>query len=114
MSNCVVGSGGGGMPLCVVTKHGVECYNHLAHHCDDDDFGLFAGGGEALREGFERRIVSARAQSGNVEDVSHGHAPPVDTSMPFKLSAIEVVRCETDQGSDLLAIELAKLGQRGE
>ena len=47
MSNCVVGSGGGGMPLGVVTEHGVEGYNHLAHHGDDDDFGLFAGGGEA-------------------------------------------------------------------
>src|SRR5262245_42454200 len=114
MSNCVVASDDCGTPHAVVTEHGVESYNHLAHHSDDDDFGLFAGSGEALREGFERRIVSARAQSCHVEDVSHGHAPSVDTSMPLKLSAIEVVGCETDQGSDLLAIELAKLGQRGE
>jgi hypothetical protein len=35
------------MPLGVVTEHGVECYNHLAHG-DDDDFGLFASGGEAI------------------------------------------------------------------
>jgi hypothetical protein len=32
MSNCVVGSGRGGMPLGVVAEHGVEGYNHLAHH----------------------------------------------------------------------------------
>jgi hypothetical protein len=32
MSNCVVGSDGGGTPLGVVTEHGVEGYDHLAHH----------------------------------------------------------------------------------
>jgi hypothetical protein len=47
MSNCVVGSEGGGTPLGVVTEHGVEGCNHLAHHSDDDDLGLFASGGEA-------------------------------------------------------------------
>ena len=62
MSNCVVGSDECGTPLGVVTEHGVEGYNHLAHHCDDDDLSLFAGGGEAFGEGFEMRIVSARAQ----------------------------------------------------
>jgi len=51
MSNCVVGSGGSGMPLGVVTEHGVEGYNHLAHHCDDDDLSPFTGGGQALGEG---------------------------------------------------------------
>ena len=45
MSNCVVGSDGGGTPLGVVTEHGVEGYNHLAHRGDEDDFGLFASGG---------------------------------------------------------------------
>jgi hypothetical protein len=113
MSNCVVASGDYGTPLDIVTKHGVEGYNHLAHHCDDDDLSLFAGGGEAFGEGFEMRIVSTRAQSGHVEDVTHGHATPVDTSMSFKLSAVEVIGRETDEGSDLLAIELTELGQRG-
>ena len=62
MSNCVVGSDECGTPRGVVTEHGVEGYNHLAHHCDDDDLGLFARGGEALGEGFESGIVSARTQ----------------------------------------------------
>jgi hypothetical protein len=56
------------MPLGVVTEHGVEGYNHLAHHGDDDDFGLFASGDEGdrrmtpsrhaagLSTGFERRV----------------------------------------------------------
>jgi hypothetical protein len=114
MSNCVVGSGGSGMPLGVVTEHGVEGYNHLAHHCDDDDLSLFTGGGQALGEGFEMRIVSARTQGCHVENVTNGHATPIDTAVSLKLSAIEVVGRETDQGGDLLAINLAEFRQRGE
>jgi hypothetical protein len=38
MSNCVAGLGGG-MPLGAVTERGVESYNHLAHHGNDDAFG---------------------------------------------------------------------------
>jgi hypothetical protein len=63
MSNCVVVSGDCGTPSSVVTKHGVERYNHLAHHRYEDDLGPFASGGEAPGEYFEMRIVSARAAS---------------------------------------------------
>ena len=114
MSNCVVGSGRGGMPLGVVTEHGVEGYNHLAHHRDDDDLGLFASGGEAIGEFFESGVVSACAQGCHVENVTHGHATPIDTAVSLKLSAIEVVGCEADEGGDLLAIDLAELRQHGE
>ena len=100
MSNCVVGSDRGGTPLGVVTEHGVEGYNHLAHHSDDDDLGLFASDGEALGESFESGIVSACAQSCHVENVTHGHATPIDTAVSLKLSAIEVVGCEADEGGD--------------
>ena len=62
MSNCVVGSDECGTPLGVVTEHGVEGHNHLAHHRDDDDLGLFASGGEAIGEFFESGVVSACAQ----------------------------------------------------
>ncbi len=78
MSNCVVASDDCGTPLGVVTKHGVEGYNHLAHYCDDDDLSLFAGGGEAPGEGFERRIVSARAQLRGMELRREGWAPLLD------------------------------------
>src|SRR6516225_1728100 len=60
------------------------------------------------------RIVSTRAQSSHVENISDGHATPVDTSMSFKFSAIEVIGRETDERSDLPAIELTQFGQRGE
>jgi hypothetical protein len=114
MSNCVVGSDGGGTPLGVVTEHSVEGYNHLAHHGNDDDLGLFASGGEALGEGFKSGIVSACAQGCHVENITHGHATPIDTAVSLKLSAVKVVGRETDQGGDLLAIDLAELRQGGE
>jgi hypothetical protein len=106
-SNCVVGSDGGGTPLGVVTKHGVEGHNHLAHHSNDDDLGLFASGGEALGEGFKSGTVSACAQGCHVENVTRRHTTAIDTAVSFELSAIEVVWRETDEGSDLLAIDLA-------
>src|SRR6478672_2384147 len=114
MSNCVVGSGGGGMPLGVVTEHCVEGYHHLAHHGDDDDFGLFASGGETVGEGFESGVVSACAQGCHVKNITHGLATPIDTAVSLKLSAVEVIGRETDQSGDLLAINLAEFRQRGE
>ena len=60
MSNCVVGSGGFGLPGDVVAQHGVEGCDHLAHDGNDDDFGLFVGGGETMVEDFESRIVSGK------------------------------------------------------
>ena len=41
-------------------------------------------------------------ESCHVEDVTHGHATPVDTAVSLKLSAIEVIGRETDQGGDLM------------
>src|SRR5262245_59680451 len=114
MSNCVVGSGHGWMPFGVVTEHSIEGHNHLAHHSNDDDLGLFASGGEALGEVFKSGIVSACAQGCHVENATHGHATPIDTAVSLKLSAIEAVGCETDKGGDLLAIDLAELRQGGQ
>jgi hypothetical protein len=42
----LLASGGFGLPGDVVAQHGVEGCDHLAHDGDDDDFGLFVGGGE--------------------------------------------------------------------
>ena len=65
---------------------------------------------KALRGG----LYTARAQGCHVENVTNGHATPIDTAVSLKLSAIEVVGRETDQGGDLLAINLAEFRQRGE
>src|SRR5262249_60810833 len=88
MSNCVVGSGGGGMPLGVVTEHCVEGYNHLAHHGDDDDFGLFASGGETIGEGFESGVVSACAPGCPVKNITPRAGAPRHTAGPPKVSPV--------------------------
>ena len=102
MSNCGVGSGGFGLPGDVVAQHGVEGCDHLAHDGNDDDFGLFVGGGEATVEDFESRIVSASAQSGHVEHITDWQPTTVDAAMSFEPAAVEVIWGETDEGGDLL------------
>ena len=44
----LLASSGFGLPGEVVAQHGVEGCDHLAHDGDDDDFGLFFGGGETM------------------------------------------------------------------
>ena len=112
MSNCGVGSGGFGLPGDVVAQHGVEGCDHLAHDGNDDDFGLFVGGGEATVEDFESRIVSASAQSGHVEHITDWQPTTVDAAMSFEPAAVEVIRGETDEGGDLLAAHLTELRQQ--
>ena len=98
MSNCVVRSRGSRLPGDVVAQHGVEGCDHLAHDGDDDDFGLFVGGGETMVKDFESRIVSAGAQSCHVEHVTDWQPTTVDAAMSFEPAAVEVIRGETDQG----------------
>src|ERR1700746_1663283 len=102
MSNCVVASDGFGRPGDVVAQLSVEGCEHLAHDGDDDDFGLFVGGGETMVKDFESRIVPASAQSCHVEHVTNWQPPPVDAAMSFEPATVEVIRGETDEGGDLL------------
>src|SRR5262249_57170998 len=54
-------------PKHVVTNHGVERSDHLAHHRPDSDFWRFAGGLQAIVERLERRIPMTRAHRRHVE-----------------------------------------------
>ena len=112
MSNCVVASDGFGLPGDVVAQHSVEGCDHLAHDGDDDDFGLFVGGGETMVKDFESRIVSASAQSRHVEHVTDWQPTTVDAAMSFEPTTVEVIRGETDEGGDLLAAHVAELRQQ--
>ena len=88
MSNCVVGSCGFDLPSGVVAEHGVKGSDHLSHHGDDDNLGLFVCAGETFVECFEGRVVSAGAERRHVEDVSDGHPAAVDAAMSPKFAAI--------------------------
>ena len=110
----LLASGGFGLPGDVVAQHSVEGCDHLAHDGDDDDFGLFVGGGETMVKDFESRIVPASAQSCHVEHVTNWQPTTVDAAMSFKPATVEVIRGETDEGGDLLAADLAELRQQGD
>src|ERR1700686_2949782 len=114
MSNCVVGSGEFRLPSNIVAEHGVKGCDHLSHDRDDDDLGFFVGGGETFVEGFEGWVVSVCAEGSHVEDVTDWHPTTVNTAMPPELAAIEVVRCETDEGGNLLAAHLPEFWQQGD
>ena len=114
MSNCVVGSGGLGLPCSIIAEHGVEGCDHFSHDGDDDDFGFLVGVGEAIGEGLEGGIVSACAESRHVEDITDRHPTTVDTAMSPELATVEVIWCETDGGGDLLAAHLPKFWQQGD
>ena len=103
MSNCVVSSGDAGAPSGVFSKHGVEVCDHFAHDRDEDDLGAFVCCGETFVESFESWVVSSRAKSRHVENVTDRQAPAIDAAMTAKLAAVEVVRCESDKGGDLLS-----------
>ena len=114
MSNCVVCSSGAALPGGVVTEHGVEGCDHLPHHSDDDDLGLFVCAGETFVERFEGWVVSAGAERGHVKDVADRHSTAVDAAMSSEFSAVEVIGCEPDKGGNLLAAHLAELRQQGD
>jgi hypothetical protein len=80
----LLASGGFELPGDVVAQHSVEGCDHLAHDGDDDDFGLFVGGGETMVKDFESRIVSASAQSCHVEHVTNWQPTTVDAAMSFE------------------------------
>src|SRR6476620_839033 len=114
MSNCVVGSGGFRLPGSIVAQHSVECCDHLSHHGDDDNFGLFVASGEAIMEGFECGVVSAGTEGGHVENVTDLHSATIDTAMSLELAAVEVVGGKPDECGDLLAAHLSEFWQQGD
>src|SRR5690242_20613362 len=114
MSNCVGCSGRLELPGGAVAEHCVEHGDHLAHDGDDDDLGLFAGGGETIAEGLEGWVIAAGAEGGHVEDVADRPAASVDAAAAFELAAVAVIRGETDEGGDLLAAHVAELRQPGD
>src|SRR6476660_8589038 len=114
MSNCVVRSGGLRLPCSIIAEHSVEGCDHFSHDGDDDDLGFFVGVGEAIVEGLEGGTVSACAEGGHVEDITDRHTTAVDAAVSLELAAVEVIGCETDEGSDLFAAHLPEFWQQGD
>ena len=114
MSNCVVRSRGSRLPCSIVADHGIEGGDHLSHDGDDNDFGLLVDRGETVVEDLEGGIVSGCAEGSHVEDVTDRNSAAVDAAMSFELATVEVVRRNSDKGSDLLAAHLTELWQESD
>src|SRR5262249_23557540 len=86
------------MPCSTIAEHSVEGCDHFSHDGHDDDLGFFVGGDEAIVEGFEGGTVTACTEGGHVEDVTDRHPTTIDAAVSLELAAVEVIRCEADEG----------------
>src|SRR6516164_9119349 len=75
-------------------------------------FGFFVGGGKTIMEDFESGIVSAGAHGGQVEDVTDRQTSAIDAAASFELSAVEVIRCKSDEGGDCLRLICPSSGNK--
>ena len=55
------------VPRCVGSDHGIKYGQKLAHAGNQRDLGQFAGGLQALIEGFDGRIVAGGGEGGHVK-----------------------------------------------
>src|SRR5215831_2867214 len=98
-------------PNNIVTNHCVERGDHLTHYRHDRDLRLLSGGLEPVVERLEGRIPIAGAQRCHVEHLAHVCAAAPDAAPTPERAALEGVRRNTSQSSDLFAIHAAELGQ---
>ena len=102
------------LPRGAVLQDGVEDCQQLAHAGGDHDLERLAGGFQTLGEGAEDRVVSACGQRGHVEHAADRGTPAPDRTFAAEAAAVPVEGRHPHQGGDLLAVDLAQLGQLGE
>ena len=100
------------MRICF--QQGVEDDEQFAHAGGEDDFNGLSLGLEALGEGADDRVATRGGEGGHVEGAADRGAPPPNGSFAAVRSAVVVEGGESDECTDLLAIELAEFGQIGE
>ena len=98
-------------PNDVITNHGIEHGDHLAHDRNDHDLRHLASALEALTERLEHRIPIARAHRCHVERVTNWRTTAPDATRSLELAALERIGRDTNQCSDLFAAHCAELGQ---
>src|SRR5829696_6269250 len=112
MSNCVVEVAqkysDGSIPRGVVANDRVQSSDHFPHDSDDDDLRFLSGRREALIEDFEHRIVAARRQGCHVEHSSDWCTATPDAADAFELTAVEIVRRNSNNRGYLLVVHLSE------
>src|SRR5215470_15161871 len=101
-------------PSDVVANHRIKCRDHLAHHRHDHDLRQFAGAFQTIVKEFERRIPNAGAHRGHVEHLADVCTTAPDTASALERAALEGVRRNTDQSSDLFAAHAAETRARAQ
>ena len=117
VSNCVETSGPAlclGLPWSLGLEHCVQDRQQLAHAGGQGDFGGFARVTQALVEGFDHRIAAAGRDGGHVQHRPHPGSATEDHPAATALAGIAVERADTDQRTDLPAVEGAQLRQGGQ
>ena len=100
-------------PGFVFFQEGVEDDEQLAHAGGDQDLEGFSSLFESLGEGFDNGVPLFGAEGGHVEGASDGGTSSPDGAFSSEASAVAVEGCESDEGSDFLAVELSEFGQVG-
>jgi len=104
----------GGCPGFAIAQDGIEDGEQLAHRRDEGEASGFAGIAQTAVEALERRVVPDRDQAGHVERRPDFAAAASDPAFATVSAAIPADWRDTGQGGDLVAIDLAELGQLGD
>src|SRR5882672_5653170 len=113
--SCDGGGARGRVPHLTPREHRVEDDNQFAHAGDQRDFGLFALSAQPFVIGHDNRIVAGRGAEGrHIEQGADVSAPALDMALASMLTAVVVVRRDTDQPGGGFITDAAKLRQPSE
>ena len=103
-----------GVPGLACFEEGIDDDQELSHAGGEDDFEGFAMLSQSICEGLDDRVAASGCQSGHVEDGADGFAAAADGAFASVLAAVAIEGRQAHEGGDLLAVELAQLGNVGD
>ncbi|AOK67182.1 hypothetical protein WM33_16440 [Burkholderia multivorans] len=99
------------VPRRVGSDHGIKYGQKLAHAGNQRDLGQFAGGLQALIEGFDGRIVAGGGKGGHVKHATDFKATTLNASSAIAGAGIASNRRDADESRNLATAELTQFGQ---
>ena len=98
----------------MVFEHGIEDDEEFPHGGDHGDFESLSFGAESLVEVSDGGVLGDGREASHVESGAYGSASALDAANAFGFSAIVVEGSQSDESSDLLAIEMSQFGHLGD
>src|SRR5262245_46091897 len=93
----------------LVTHHGIENGEHLAHTSSDVDFLLLPSFHQLVILWLEDRVVANASQRGHVEGIAHCRSSALGPAVASFSATVLVHGCYPHQGCNLLAVQSAQL-----